>query len=89
MTKCFLATVPRAVAGIFPFYFRRGAVRRGSNIKISEFFVKKRTIINDIRIKDYSVNNLLENRELPIYASKKLELVSHNKKLLMTFYGII
>ena len=25
----------------FPFYFRRGAGRRGSNIKISEFLVKK------------------------------------------------
>ena len=26
----------------FPFYFRRGAGRRGSNIKISDFLVKKR-----------------------------------------------
>ena len=46
----------------FPFYFRRGAVRRGSNIKYQNSLWKKNAINNDMRIKDYSVNNLLENR---------------------------
>ena len=45
----------------FPFYFRRGAVRRGSNIK-HQNSLWKNAINNDMRIKDYSVNNLLENR---------------------------
>jgi hypothetical protein len=42
-----------------------------------------------MRIKDYGVNNLLENRWLSVYANKKLELVSHNKKLIMTFFETI
>ena len=40
----FPATAHRAGAGKLPFCFRRGAVRRGSNIKISEFLVKKRPL---------------------------------------------
>ena len=71
-----------------PFYFRRGAVRRGSNIK-HQNSLWKNAINNDMRIKDYSVNNLLENRWLSVYANKKLELVSHNKKLIMTFFEAI
>lgn len=64
----FPATADSCGAGELPFYFRRGAGRRGSNIKISEFLVKKMTIINDIRIKDHYVHNLPENRELLAYA---------------------
>ena len=50
-----------AGAGELPFYFRRGAVRRGSNIKYQNSLWKN-AVNNDMRIKDYGVNNLLENR---------------------------
>ena len=79
---------------IFPFYSRRGAGRRGSNIK-HQNSLWKTTIINDIRIKDHFIHNLLENSELTGFArigfgiAIELDGDSHNERLTITFNGTI
>ncbi len=66
----FPAAAGRCGAGQFPFFLRRGAVRRGSNIKHQNSLCKQMTLINNIRIKDHYVHDLPENRALLGYARK-------------------
>ena len=78
--------------GIFPFYSRRGAGRRGSNIK-HQNSLWKTTIINDIWIKDHYIHNLLENSELTGFArigfgiAIELDGDSHNERLTINSTG--
>ena len=90
----FLPRHCNAGARNFPFYSRRGAGRRGSNIK-HQNSLWKTTIINDIWINDHYIHNLLENSELTGFArigfgiAIELDGDSHNERLTITFNGTI